>query len=150
MVGEDETSPDVRVGGEGPGAVQLRFHGLERSFPEDDDRMRDFTATVHGEAVRIEVMVRTWGGDDLDGFLAELAEDFRGWRGARTWGSLERDLTLSAEHTGRVVRLAWGLHDGLHRDRWHFELTTEHDPGEEMRNLAGDVRTFLKSEPLGP
>jgi hypothetical protein len=147
MVEEDETSPVVRVGGEGPRAFKLCFHRLTRSFPEErDDWMRDFLVTAHSEAVRIEVTVRTWGGDGLDVFLAELAEEFRGWNGARTWRSLERDLTLSAEHTGSHVQLTWGLHDRFPDDEWHFEATTNHAPGEDMRNLAVEMRTFLESE----
>ncbi|MGQ4390185.1 DUF6228 family protein [Streptomyces sp. SAS_270] len=50
------------------------------------------------------------------------------------WRSLERDLTLSAEHTGPCVQLTWGLRDRLPDDWWNFEATTNHDPGEDMRN----------------
>lgn len=149
MVVEDETSPAVHVGGESRRAIKLRFHGLTRSFPEEgDDPMRDFIVTAHGEAVRIEAVVRTWGGDGLDVFLAELAEDFRGWKGARSWQSLERDLTLSAEHAGSYVRLTWGLHDRFPDDEWHFEVTIDRAPGEDMRNLAMKMGSFLASEPL--
>ncbi|MDO0933778.1 DUF6228 family protein [Streptomyces sp. DG2A-72] len=103
---EGETNPAVRVGGGRYRAISLRFHQLSRSFPEErDDLMRDFLATAQGESVRIEVMVRTWDGDGLDVFLAELAEEFRGWNGIRTWRSLEDDLTLTAEHAGSHVRL---------------------------------------------
>ncbi|GAB2951880.1 hypothetical protein GCM10023080_008070 [Streptomyces pseudoechinosporeus] len=149
MVEEDETSPAVHVGEGRPRAIKLCFHRLTHSFPEEqDDPMRDFLVTAHSEAVQIEVTVRTWGGDGLDVFLAELAEEFRGWNGARIWRSLERDLTLSAEHAGSHVQLTWGLHDRLPDDKWHFEATTDHAPGEAMRNLAIEMRTFLKSEPL--
>ncbi|MDQ0753861.1 hypothetical protein QF034_008092 [Streptomyces africanus] len=149
MVEEGEASPAVRVGGESPQAIKLCFHGLSRSFPEErDDPMRDFIVTAHSEAVRIEVSVRTWSGDGLDVFLAELAEEFRGWNGPRTWRSLERDLTLSAEHVGSRVRLTWGLHDRFPDDDWRFEATTDHSPGEDMRNLAIEMRSFLESAPL--
>ncbi|MDX2706431.1 DUF6228 family protein [Streptomyces sp. PA03-6a] len=148
MVDDDEACPAVRVGGEGSRGVELRFHGLTRSFPsERDDPMRDFLVTAQGQWVRVEVMVRTWGGDGLHDFLAEPADGSRGWAGARTWRSLERDLTLSAEHTGSRVRLTWGLHDRLPDDEWHFEATTDHAPGEDMRNLAMELRAFLEAEP---
>ncbi|MGW5973883.1 DUF6228 family protein [Streptomyces sp. NPDC055186] len=146
---EDETNPAVRVGGDRYRAISLRFHQLTRSFPEErDDLMRDFLVTAQGESVRIEVMVRTWGGDGLAVFLAELAEEFRGWNGTRTWRSLEDDLTLAAEHAGSHVRLTWGLHDRLPDDEWRFEMTTIHAPGEDMRHLAIEVRTFLEADPL--
>ncbi|WP_179023778.1 DUF6228 family protein [Streptomyces sp. IMTB 2501] len=88
------------------------------------------------QAVRIEITVRTWCSEGLDVFLAESAKEFRGWTGARTWRSLERGLTLSAEHNGSCVQLTWGLHDRLPDDEWHFEAPTDHAPGEEMRISA--------------
>ncbi|MFF8938006.1 DUF6228 family protein [Streptomyces paradoxus] len=122
---------------------------MTRSFPEErDDPMRDFLVTAQGEAARIEIMVKTWGGDGLDAFLAELAEGFRGWIGTRTWRSLDGDLTLAAEHAGSYVRLTWGLHDRFPDDERHFEMTTIHAPGEDMRSLAIEMRTFLGSDPL--
>ncbi|WSB18745.1 DUF6228 family protein [Streptomyces albidoflavus] len=149
MMEEDETDLVVRVGGDRYRTISLRFHQLTRSFPEErDDLMRDFLVTAQGEAARIEVMVRTWDGDGLDVFLAELAEGFRGWNGTRTWRSLEGDLTMAAEHAGSHVRLTWGLHDRLLDDEWRFELTTIHAPGEDMRRLAIEMHTFLESAPL--
>lgn len=146
---ENEINPGVRVGGDHDRAISLRFHQLTRSFPDvRDDLMRDFLVTARGESARIEVIVRTWDGDGLDVFLAELAEEFRGWEGARTWRSLEGGLTLSAEHAGSHVRLIWGLHDRLADGEWRFETTTSHAPGEDMRRLAIEMRTFLESEPL--
>ncbi|WP_369030144.1 DUF6228 family protein [Streptomyces adonidis] len=74
------------------------------------------------------------------------AEDFRGWEGARGWRSLERDLTISAEHhSGGYVHLTWGIHDRPPSEEWHFETTTVHAAGEEMRNLAAELHTFLTS-----
>ncbi|MFE0514975.1 DUF6228 family protein [Streptomyces sp. NPDC058964] len=75
--------------------------------------------------------------------------------GARTWRSPERDLTLSAEHTGSRVRLTWGLHGGFSDDEWYFEATTDRAPGEDMRNFALEMRSFLEVgsrwiEPRGP
>ncbi|MFJ8657131.1 DUF6228 family protein [Streptomyces rochei] len=149
MIEEEETNPVARVGGDRFRTISLRFHQLTRSFPDErDDLMRDFLVTAHGESARIEVMVRTWDGDGLDVFLAELAEAFRGWNGTRTWRSLEDDLTLAAEHAGSHVRLTWGLHDRLPDDEWRFEMTTIHAPGEDMRRLAIEMRTFLESDPL--
>ncbi|MER7665397.1 DUF6228 family protein [Streptomyces sp. NPDC096193] len=59
---------------------------------------------ARGQWVSIETLVRTWDGDGLDAFLSSLVEDFRGWEGARACRSLERDLTISAEHhTGGYV-----------------------------------------------
>lgn len=135
----------LRVGGRGSRAVRLYFAEPARPFPEDGgDPLLDFLVRARGEWVSVEVSVRTWVGDGLDLFLLELAEDFRGWDGARTWHSLERDLTLSADHgSGGYVHLTWGLHGRPPAEQWRFEVTTTHAAGEDMRNLGADVRAFL-------
>ncbi|MCB5167399.1 DUF6228 family protein [Streptomyces bambusae] len=111
----------------------------------------DFLVTAQGQWVRVETLVRTWEGDGLDAFLSALAEDFRGWEGERTWRSLERDLTLSAEHRpGGYVHLTWGIRDRPPSEEWHFTTTTVHAAGEEMRHLAAEIHTFLTSEVRQP
>nr|WP_310726943.1 DUF6228 family protein [Streptomyces sp. N2A] len=132
------------MGGPGPSPVHLLFCELARPF--GDDPMLDFLVKARGQGVRIETLVRTWDGDGLDTFLFSLAEDFRGWGGSRTWRSTEHDLTLSAEHRpGGYVHLTWGIHDRPPSEEWHFEATTVHAAGEEMRNLAAEIHTFLTS-----
>ncbi|WP_324618409.1 DUF6228 family protein [Streptomyces sp. RTd22] len=116
----------------------------EPTRPFGDDPTLDFLVKARGQWVSIETLVRTWNGDGLDTFLSSLAEDFRGWEGERAWRSLERDLTISAEHRpGGYVHLAWGIHDRPPSEEWHFETTTVHAAGEEMRNLATEFHTFL-------
>lgn len=138
---------DLDVGDVSPRAVRLRFCELSRPFPEiEGDPVLDFLVRARGEWVSVEVSVRTLEGDGLDSFLYELAEDFRGWEGARTWRSLERDLTLSATHGPRgYVHLTWGLHHRPPSEEWRFETTTVHAAGEGMLNLAAEIRAFLES-----
>ncbi|MFF5391874.1 DUF6228 family protein [Streptomyces sp. NPDC013012] len=111
------------------------------------DSALDFLVKARGQWVSIETLVRTWDGDGLDTFLSSPAEDFRGWEGARGWRSLERDLTISAEHRpGGYVHLTWGIHhDRPPSEEWHFETTTVHAAGEEMRSLAAEFQMFLTS-----
>ncbi|MFD8110206.1 DUF6228 family protein [Streptomyces microflavus] len=80
--------------------VTANQHTSTRSCYElyGEDPTLDFLVKARGQWVSIETLVRTWDGDGLDTFLSSLAEDFRGWEGARNWRSLERDLTISAEH----------------------------------------------------
>ncbi|WP_371271167.1 DUF6228 family protein [Streptomyces sp. yr375] len=114
--------------------------------PYEDEPTLDFLVRADGPWGSVETSVRTWNGDGLDAFFASLAEDFRGWAGARTWHSLSYDLTLSAEHhPGGHVHLTWGIHDRAPSEEWHFEVTTVHAAGEDMRSLAGEIRTFLTS-----
>jgi Family of unknown function (DUF6228) len=144
---DDDESPDltVRIGDPGQQPVHLLLSGLTR--PYGVDSTLDFLVKARGQWVSIETSVRTWDGDGFDVFLSSLAEDFRGWKGARTWRSLERDLTISAEHRpGGYVHLTWGIHDHPPSETWHFETTTVHAAGEEMRNLAAEVHTFLTSK----
>ncbi|MFI1973349.1 DUF6228 family protein [Streptomyces cinnamoneus] len=139
---DDSGSPTVRLGPPGLRPVHLLFSDLSRPF--GDDPMLDFLVRARGQRVSIETLVRTWDGDGLDSFLSSLAEDFQGWEGARTWRSLEHDLTLSAEHRpGGYVHLTWGIHDRPLSEEWHFETVTVHAAGEEMRNLAAEIHTLL-------
>ncbi|MFF0059353.1 DUF6228 family protein [Streptomyces cyaneofuscatus] len=139
-----EDGPAVRVGEPGPRPVHLLFS--EPTRPYGEDPTLDFLVKARGQWVSIETLVRTWDGDGLDTFFSSLAEDFRGWEGARNWRSLERDLTISAEHRpGGYVHLTWGIHDRPPYEEWHFETTTVHAAGEEMRNLGAEFQMFLTS-----
>ena len=139
---DDSGSPTVRLGNPGPQPVQVLLS--EPTMPFRDDAVLDFLVRARGQWVSVETLVRTLGGDGLGTFLASLAEDFRGWKGARTWGSVEGDLTLSAEHRpGGYVALTWGIHGRPPSEEWHFETTTTHAAGEDMRNLAAEIDTFL-------
>ncbi|MFF5390342.1 DUF6228 family protein [Streptomyces sp. NPDC013012] len=140
-----EDGPAIRVGEPGPGPVHLLFS--EPTRPYGEDPALDFLVKARGQWVSIETLVRTWDGDGLDTFLSSLAEDFRGWEETRSWRSLERDLTISAEHRpGGYVHLTWGIHhDRPPSEEWHFETTTVHAAGEEMRSLAAEFQMFLTS-----
>ncbi|GAA3487639.1 DUF6228 family protein [Streptomyces cremeus] len=134
----------VQVGGPGSQAVHLLFS--EPTRPYEEEPTLDFIVRARGRRVSIETSVRTWDGDGLELFLSSLAEDFRGWQGARTWHSLEYDLTLSAKHrSGGHVHLAWGIHDRPPAEEWHFETTTVHAAGEDMRHLAAQIHALLIS-----
>ena len=137
MIDDDAVGgPVVRV------SANLLFSEPARPF--EDEPTLDFRIRADGPWGSIETSVRTWDGDSLSAFLNSLAEDFRGWAGARTWHSRYYDLTLSAEHhPGGHVHLTWGIHDRAPSDDWHFEATTVHAAGEDMRNLAAETHTFL-------
>ncbi|RCV52758.1 hypothetical protein DEF23_16235 [Marinitenerispora sediminis] len=128
----------------------MLFSDRLRPFREDygeDDPVLDLLVTARGEWARVQTSVRTFNGDGLCTFLFSAAEDFRGWAGARTWHSIERQLTLSAEHrSGGHVHLTWGVHGRPPYGRWDFATTTVHAAGEEMRKLASDFREFFTAE----
>ena len=66
----------------------------------------------------------------------ELAEDFRGWSGERTWRSVNRELRVTAtHHSGGHVGLCWTLAE----PHWELSVAVTVDAGEDMRRLASEV-----------
>jgi hypothetical protein len=84
--------------------------------------------------------------DDLVTFFRQLATDWRGWDGERTYESLESDLRLTATHDG-YVRLAVQLWQQAGRQGWSVAAVISLEPGEEMTRVAEDVAALLSSRP---
>jgi len=82
--------------------------------------------------------------DDLVAFFRQLAADWRGWDGERTYESLEHDLRLTATHDG-YVRLAVQLWQEGGRFGWSAAAVISLEPGEEMTQVAEDVAALLSS-----
>ncbi|GIH65414.1 hypothetical protein Msi02_62310 [Microbispora siamensis] len=109
-----------------------------------------FSAQAESAGLQAEVAVETIMGDGLADFLEELVTDFRGWAGTRTWTSHRADLQLEASHSGHLVELLWTLrfpnpsYDP--NDIWSVTVRTSISPGEDLTNLAREVRSFLYDE----
>ena len=86
------------------------------------------------------------GFDDLVAFFQGLAAGWRGWRGERTYESLEHDLRLAATHDGHI-RLAVRMSRTSEPDGWTAGAVLRLDPGEEMTQAASDVAALLASAP---
>ena len=123
----------------------------DRWRPDKDSIHYAVEACAPGLSARVdEAVAADWDpAPDLPAFLGQLAEDFRGWSGERSWHSLERDLTISAVfRPGGHVGLTWILrpwpakHGG-----WNATVTTWQEAGEQMKALAADVRAFLHEVP---
>ncbi|MGW3687339.1 DUF6228 family protein [Streptomyces sp. NPDC005125] len=108
-------------------AVELRAPGL--------------TARVN------EVVAWIWDSD-LTTFLEELAADYRGWDGERSWQTNDRELTVSAVfRSGGYVGLTWALRPWPQAaGGWGASVITWLEAGEQMTSLAADVRSFLTGE----
>nr|WP_246247485.1 DUF6228 family protein [Cellulomonas septica] len=124
--------------------VVVAFSGRDRPFGPDDVVL-DLVVRLEAAHLSAETLVRTLEGSGLPEFLAGLAADFAGWDGARTWRSLDGDLTVSATFgSGGHVTLTWGLH---HADvlggRWRAAADTTVEAGAEMVALADAVALFL-------
>ena len=81
------------------------------------------------------------GCDGLDRFWRDLAENWRGWEGTRSWQSLEGELELSATsdrlgHVALQVRLDEGA-----PSRWRAYGTISLEAGQ-LDSIAAAAKTF--------
>jgi hypothetical protein len=90
--------------------------------------------------------VRTIEGDGLVGWLADVAESFRGWQETRSWESLECDARIHATHDGRghvTLRFAIRGPHAYQPDAWESAVSITLDAGEDMRTFAREIESFL-------
>jgi len=120
----------------------VRLHS--RYFP--DQCGIGFTVDAHADGLQAQVQaVEVWAWDDawLPDLIAQLAADYRGWNDERTWQTNHLSVRASF-HTGGHVALTWNLHPWPARpDTWRASITTWQEAGEQMTNLAADLREFL-------
>lgn len=96
---------------------------LTRLAAVQGDRQEDsVTATlVHeGLRARAEVYIPEGQGlDGLDSLFVTMADQWRGWAGEKSWGSLEGELSLSCTHDGLGhVKLAVELRRDVLDESW--------------------------------
>ncbi|MDP8971616.1 MAG: DUF6228 family protein [Actinomycetota bacterium] len=83
------------------------------------------------------------GCDGFDEFWRELARDWRGWEGTRSWGSLEGELELSvvSDRLGHVT-LEVCLSEGS-PFQWQVHGIVSLEAGQRDC-IAADARTFCR------
>ena len=83
------------------------------------------------------------GPDNLPtSFFEELARSWRGWRGAKTWASYEKDLQFSAIADGKGhVFLRVNLAAGASDDQWRAQAELALEAGQ-LEAYAKDFRAF--------
>jgi hypothetical protein len=87
--------------------------------------------------------VAVWDREDLSEFMDGLAADFRGWTDRRSWATNHLKIT-AAFHSGGHVELRWTLRPWVsRRDSWEASVTTWLEAGQQMTELAADIRAFL-------
>ena len=146
-IGDDEGAVRLPAG---RGCV-IVFAARERPYADGPyaDEFLDYQVEVRGDAVQASVRVRSMGGDDLAGFLRDLAAGFRGWAGARHWRSLEDQLSIDATHDGRGhVTLIAQLRRGPYRDDWELAIPIVVEAGAEMTALADMFEVFFRDMPV--
>jgi Family of unknown function (DUF6228) len=81
---------------------------------------------------------------DLVEFVQSMADDWRGWAGARRWRSLEGRMQIDATHDGAGhvslnVTLAGPIATPLD-ESWSVHIVIVVDAGEQMSNIATALR----------
>jgi Family of unknown function (DUF6228) len=113
----------------------------------DDDNIT-FTVTVEANRLSARVDIGDIGADDDDlvRFFELLAADFHGWEGERV--CYADHLAVHAEwHTRGHIRLTWNLRPPQTGSGWDLSVTTWHEAGEQMKNLAVSFHHFLAAPP---
>ncbi|GGW19745.1 hypothetical protein GCM10018980_24250 [Streptomyces capoamus] len=123
----------------------------DRSRPDADRVRHAVELRAPGLTARVDGVVAWVRDSGLAAFLEELAADYRGWDGERSWRTDDRDLTVSAVfRSGGHVGLTWTLRP---RPRaaggWSASATTWLEAGQQLTGLAADLRHFLAEEHRG-
>lgn len=113
----------------------LRFHSRSGDY---------FAVSVEGDGPQATKSI--WGYTDCE-FLVQLfesiASEWRGWKGERTWESIEHDLRLavSCSSTGHVTILVFLRNYG--EDDWRLQVPIATDAGQ-LENIARQVAAFFR------
>jgi hypothetical protein len=83
------------------------------------------------------------GFDDLAGFFAGMAKNWRGWDGERVYESIEHELRITGRHLGSRVHLAVELDQTAVGDGWRARATFTVDAGEQLSAIADDFAALL-------
>ncbi|OJV93459.1 MAG: hypothetical protein BGO47_05855 [Microbacterium sp. 67-17] len=106
------------------------------------------TLVLGGLSASVPVEEHYGGGfKDLAGFFASMGRSWRGWRGRRTWESLEGELALVAEHRGGVIELNVTLQRqafGRGSDEWTVRGLLTIEPGDELTRVCQDLAAFAR------
>jgi hypothetical protein len=103
-----------------------------------------FLAELRGLNLMAHARVGTYMSHGLGELFTQMASDWRGWRGAKTWSSLEGELRMSAEadRTGHVS-ISVELREGAPAI-WTVVLELLVEAGQ-LESLARDARAFEAS-----
>lgn len=111
------------------------------------DKTGSEEVTVRYASMGVEAAVAAYdtpsGLDGLADFFREMADDWNGWDGERTWSSLEGHIELTASHR-RVVTLRFEMSSQQEQNPWRLSGTVEIEPGEQLSAVADGFDTLFK------
>ena len=108
-----------------------------------DGYISEYTVKVNADGLTASApVITTADGYGLPGFIQQLADDFRGWEGTRSWRSLEDQLRIDAswKHGGHVA-LLFHLTPSV-EDKWTLAVEFTLEAGEELRSLGEELAAF--------
>jgi hypothetical protein len=110
----------------------------------------DFLVTISGDELTATSLVRSVEGSSPQGLrtlFRELATDWKGTQGDRTWESIEHDLTIEASRDPLGhLRLAFTLRENVLPDAWQVRVVVRLEAGKEMSRAAVGVERLLGAE----
>ncbi|MEU5726753.1 DUF6228 family protein [Micromonospora sp. NPDC047738] len=115
------------------------LHCAERPW---NDEVLDLRCELADDGVSAVTWVRTFNGDGVVSWAADLAESYEGWDGVRAWGSLEHDLRIDATHDLRgQVNLRFVIRGprGYDPSAWEASVMVTLDAGEDMQRLVAEL-----------
>ncbi|GAB3243519.1 DUF6228 family protein [Nocardioides dilutus] len=105
------------------------------------------TVTLDGPDLRASRQVYEGydgGFSTLATYFADLAADWRGWKGSRDYRSIEGDLSIEATHDGHV-NLQVLLWESSTPGGWRVEAKVRLDAGEALTAAAKDIAELVRA-----
>jgi hypothetical protein len=127
---------------------RLIFEDVKRSRDGEPESMLVSVELKDLKGSREVVALYGKGFDDLSEFFENLAAQWSGWQGIKSYESLEGDLLLEAEHTGSHVELSFALQNPSFPETWYVRGRLTLDPGEELTQVSNALdQLFSRREP---
>ena len=103
----------------------------------------DFAVRLSGPNFHASASIYDPETKHLRQFFVEMADNSRGWSGARQWSSMERELALSAkmDSTGHV-QLSVEIHSRQHGFGWSLACVLILEAGQ-LDSIAESIREFV-------
>ncbi len=129
---------------------QVGYVGLRICKPERlGRRLEYFTVELFDSEVQARARVYAYEPSHLAAFFEDMARNWRGWPGEKSWASVENDCVMSATSDGKGhIDLAVSLAPSSYPQAWRFEGHVLLEAGQ-LDSVAGRVRAFVEASNAG-
>jgi Family of unknown function (DUF6228) len=121
---------------------RLELSGLRRS--PDDSEPWSYTAMLTTESAQASAGVWDYGAGPA-AFFRELAAEWKGWVGERSWSSLEGQLRIAAQHDGKGLIACEVTLGSMAPPTWSLAASMTFGAGAQMEEIASSVEAALAS-----